>query len=217
MSPQRYDEHDVERYDRPRRRTRPRTKDRPSYDDAVPARVITVDRGRYTCMLEDGVLVTAMKSRPLGRKGVVVGDAVRLVGDVSGDEGSLARIVEVDQRHTVLRRTAAAADNGDTIRVGREVVLDVPRLALTIDDRPITLTATEFQLLAVMARQPGRVFTRSQLLDAVHGVAFESYERAIDAHVKNIRRKLETDPARPRYLLTVFGVGYRLAEQPTTG
>ena len=61
-----------------------------------------------------------------------------------------------------------------------------------------------------MARQPGRVFTRAQLLNSVHGVAFESYERAIDAHVKNIRRKLEPDPHSPRYLLTVFGVGYRL-------
>jgi ribosome biogenesis GTPase len=126
MSPQRYDEHDVERYDRPRRRTRPRTKDRPSYDDAVPARVITVDRGRYTCMLlEDGPLVTAMKSRPLGRKGVVVGDAVRLVGDVSGDEGSLARIVEVDQRHTVLRRTA---DDDDPVE--RVVVANADQLVV---------------------------------------------------------------------------------------
>ena len=74
------------------------------------------------------------------------------------------------------------------------------------------LTATEFALLAAMARQPGRVFTRSQLLDAIHGVAFESYERAIDAHVKNIRRKLEPAPRSPRYLLTVYGVGYRLAD-----
>ncbi|TME62818.1 MAG: winged helix-turn-helix domain-containing protein, partial [Chloroflexi bacterium] len=77
----------------------------------------------------------------------------------------------------------------------------------------IELTPTEFQLLATLAREPGRVFTRSQLLDAVHGIAFESYERAIDAHVKNIRRKLEPDPAHPRYLLTVYGVGYRFTEQ----
>jgi DNA-binding response OmpR family regulator len=63
-----------------------------------------------------------------------------------------------------------------------------------------------------MARQPGRVFTRSQLLDAIHGVAFESYERAIDAHVKNIRRKIEPTPSEPRYLLTVHGVGYRFAD-----
>jgi DNA-binding response OmpR family regulator len=74
------------------------------------------------------------------------------------------------------------------------------------------LTPTEFQLLATLARAPGRVFTRAQLLDAVHGVAFESYERAIDAHVKNIRRKLEPVPNEPRYLLTVYGVGYRFAD-----
>jgi DNA-binding response OmpR family regulator len=82
----------------------------------------------------------------------------------------------------------------------------------TLADRAVDLTPTEFQLLVTMAREPGRVFTRAQLLDAVHGVAFESYERAIDAHVKNIRHKLEPDPTRPRYLLTVYGVGYRFAE-----
>src|SRR6202022_4543625 len=74
------------------------------------------------------------------------------------------------------------------------------------------LTPTEFQLLAAMARQPGRVFSRAQLLNAVHGVAFESYERAIDAHIKNLRRKVEPDPHNPRHLLTVFGVGYRFAD-----
>ena len=114
----------------------------------------------------------------------------------------------------VLRRAdAAAAPDADAeIRVGDEVVLDVARLEATIAGRRVDLTPTEFQLLATLARQPGRVFTRSQLLDAVHGVAFESYERAIDAHVKNIRRKIEPDPRAPRYLLTVFGVGYRFAD-----
>jgi two-component system alkaline phosphatase synthesis response regulator PhoP len=92
------------------------------------------------------------------------------------------------------------------------LVLDVPRMRLEVDGRPIELTATEFALLAAMARQPGRVFTRSQLLDAIHGVAFESYERAIDAHVRNIRRKIEAEPHEPRHLLTVYGVGYRLAD-----
>jgi DNA-binding response OmpR family regulator len=76
----------------------------------------------------------------------------------------------------------------------------------------VTLTGTEFQLLTALARQPGRVFTRSQLLDAIHGVAFEPYERAIDAHVKNIRRKIEPNARAPRYLLTVYGVGYRLTD-----
>jgi ribosome biogenesis GTPase len=109
VAPPRYDEYDHERFDRPKRRTRPRTKDRPSYEDAVEAAVVTVDRGRFTCLV-DGRVVTAMKSRPLGRKGVVVGDRVRLVGDVSGDEGALARIVSVDDRRTVLRRTADDQD-----------------------------------------------------------------------------------------------------------
>jgi DNA-binding response OmpR family regulator len=110
----------------------------------------------------------------------------------------------------VLRRQAS--DSSDELLRAGDLVLDLPRLRATVGDRVVPLTATEFQLLSTMARQPGRVFTRSQLLDAIHGVAFESYERAIDAHVKNIRRKLETDPRSPRYLLTVYGVGYRLTD-----
>ena len=74
------------------------------------------------------------------------------------------------------------------------------RCASTAGDRRVELTATEFALLAAMAAQPGRVFTRAQLLDAIHGEAFEAYERAIDAHIKNIRRKLEPDPRAPRYV-----------------
>ena len=112
----------------------------------------------------------------------------------------------------VLRRTGLARAGGEeTIRV-LDVEVDVPRMRVAIAGRPIDLTPTEFELVATMARQPGRVFTRSQLLDAVHGVAFESYERAIDAHVKNIRKKIEPRGRRPRYLLTVHGVGYRFAD-----
>ena len=110
----------------------------------------------------------------------------------------------------VLRRNAGAGER-EQLRAG-DLLLDVPRMRVLRADEPIDLTATEFALLAALARQPGRVFTRSQLLDAIHGVAFEAYERAIDAHVKNIRRKLEPDPRTPRYLLTVYGVGYRLAD-----
>jgi DNA-binding response OmpR family regulator len=111
----------------------------------------------------------------------------------------------------VLRRTERPRSDAEVIRAG-DLTLDMPRMRVTVADRAIELTPTEFQLVATLAREPGRVFTRAQLLDAVHGVAFESYERAIDAHVKNIRHKLESDPARPRYLLTVYGVGYRFAE-----
>ncbi|HYM51455.1 MAG TPA: response regulator transcription factor [Candidatus Limnocylindrales bacterium] len=112
----------------------------------------------------------------------------------------------------VLRRTQAAAAAGTVIRVGDDVVLDIPAMKLAVAGRDIPLTPTEFQLLTTLARQPGRVFSRAQLLDAVHGVAFDSYERAIDAHVKNLRRKIEPDPHNPRYLLTVFGAGYRFAD-----
>ncbi|HEX2627126.1 MAG TPA: response regulator transcription factor [Candidatus Limnocylindrales bacterium] len=111
----------------------------------------------------------------------------------------------------VLRRAERAAEPGDRVEVG-DLVLEVPRLRATVAGRAVDLTPTEFAILETMARAPGRVFTRSQLLDAVHGIAFESYERAIDAHVKNIRRKLEPEPGRPRYLLTVYGVGYRVAD-----
>jgi DNA-binding response OmpR family regulator len=111
----------------------------------------------------------------------------------------------------VLRRIERPAPASDIIRAS-DVTLDVPRMRVRAGERDVELTATEFQLLAALAREPGRVFTRSQLLDAVHGVAFESYERAIDAHVKNIRRKLESDPREPRYLQTVHGVGYRFRD-----
>ena len=113
----------------------------------------------------------------------------------------------------VLRRAQAAAAPAESAQVG-DLAIDVPRMAVSVAGRAVDLTATEFQILLVMARQPGRVFTRAQLLDAVRGEAFDAYERAIDAHIKNIRRKLEPDPATPRYVLTVFGVGYRVAERP---
>jgi two-component system alkaline phosphatase synthesis response regulator PhoP len=111
----------------------------------------------------------------------------------------------------VLRRADRPVGAGDVIRVA-DLELDVPRMRTEVAGRSIDLTPTEFTLLATLARQPGRIFTRSQLLDALHGIAFESYERAIDSHIKNLRRKLEPDPRRPRYVLTVYGVGYRLAD-----
>ena len=117
----------------------------------------------------------------------------------------------VARARAVLRRTENAVGDDEIIRAA-DLTLDVPRLRATLGPRMIDLTPTEFQIVAALARQPGRIFTRSQLLDAVRGVAFESYERAIDAHIKNIRRKLEPDPHAPRYVLTVYGVGYKFTE-----
>jgi len=111
----------------------------------------------------------------------------------------------------VLRRTRAAERGAEILRAA-DVEIDSGKMRVTVAGSPVELTPTEFQLLSTLVAEPGRVFTRGQLLDAVHGVAIESYERAIDAHVKNIRRKIEPQPGSPRYLLTVHGVGYRFAD-----
>jgi two-component system, OmpR family, alkaline phosphatase synthesis response regulator PhoP len=112
----------------------------------------------------------------------------------------------------VFRRTDLGPGRADVIRAAH-VTLDVPRMQARVDDRLVELTSTEFELLATLMRQPGRVFTRGQLLDAIRGEEVESFERAIDAHVKNVRKKIEVDPAHPRYVLTVYGVGYKFTDQ----
>jgi len=114
----------------------------------------------------------------------------------------------------VLRRAENAGSPAEVIR-SADLTLDLPRMQASLGSAalPVELTPSEFQLLATLARQPGRVFTRAQLLEAVAGVAFESYERAIDTHVKNIRRKIEPNTREPRYLLTVYGVGYKFADR----
>ena len=130
-----YDESDVRI--RPNRRgSRPRTKDRPAHEDAIPGFVTGVDRGRYTLIVHDGVerVVHAMKARELGRKSVVIGDEVALVGDTSGGPDSLARIVRVEPRRTVLRRTA-----DDTDPVERIIVANAEQLVIVtalIDPAP---------------------------------------------------------------------------------
>jgi len=98
-----------------------------------------------------------------------------------------------------------------TITVG-DLTLDLGRREARVGGRPVPLTAVQFDLLTVLAQHPGQVFTRMQLLDAVQGEAFEGYERTVDAHIKNLRRALGDDPRDPRYIVTVRGVGYKLAE-----
>jgi DNA-binding response OmpR family regulator len=90
------------------------------------------------------------------------------------------------------------------------MVLDTGGHQATLDGRILDLTPTEFELLAVLLQNPGRVFTRLELLDRVQGDAYEGYERTIDAHIKNLRAKLGDDPRRPRFIQTVFGIGYKL-------
>jgi len=138
----RTDEHAA--FERPRRRTRPRTKDRPDYSRAALGMVVTVDRGRYRTLIE-GREVTATKARQLGRTGVIVGDRVRVVGDISGDEGTLGRIVAVDDRETVLRRTA---DDDDPY------------------ERPIVANADQLVLVTALADPPPRTGMIDRILVA---------------------------------------------------
>jgi DNA-binding response OmpR family regulator len=111
----------------------------------------------------------------------------------------------------VLRRVDAPPPPDARITAG-DLELDLARRRVTAGGRVANLTPTEFELLATLAREPGRVWTRSQLLDAVHGFSLETYERAIDGHIRNLRRKLEPESSSPRYVRTIHGVGYALAE-----
>lgn len=110
----------------------------------------------------------------------------------------------------VLRRTGDSA-SAKVLQIG-DLRLDKARLTAMRGRERIDLTATEFELLATLAAHPGRLFTRAQLLDAIRGTGTEPFDRAVDAHVKNIRRKIEPDPRAPRYVLTVYGVGYKAAD-----
>ncbi|MDJ0497999.1 MAG: response regulator transcription factor [Acidimicrobiia bacterium] len=111
----------------------------------------------------------------------------------------------------VLRRADATLGGGEVVRAG-PLTVDIPKRRVSVDGSDVSLTASEFDILLMLARQPGRIYTRAQLLDAVRGVSFESYERAVDAHIKNIRRKIESDPKHPELVLTVYGVGYKFTD-----
>jgi len=112
---------------------------------------------------------------------------------------------------SVLRRVDAGGSGGDVLHRG-DLVIDNARMHVARDGTAIDLTPTEFQLLAALARKPGRILTRAQLLDVVRGADVDAFDRAIDTHIKNIRRKIEPDSRRPRYILTVYGMGYKFAE-----
>jgi two-component system alkaline phosphatase synthesis response regulator PhoP len=112
----------------------------------------------------------------------------------------------------VLRRSSGEREQAPQPIVSGDVKIDLERRLVTVSGLTVELTPTEFDLLVVLARHPGRVFTRLELLDRVQGYAFEGYERTVDAHIKNLRQKIEPDPKEPRYVLTVYGVGYRFEE-----
>jgi two-component system alkaline phosphatase synthesis response regulator PhoP len=111
----------------------------------------------------------------------------------------------------VLRRAKRDGSPSGILRIG-DLAVDLTNRSVSVGGQPVSLTPTEFDLLAVLARNPGRPFTRAQLMDLIYDVAYVGYDRAIDSHIKNLRRKIEPDPREPRYVLTVYGVGYKMAE-----
>ena len=117
----------------------------------------------------------------------------------------------VSRVRAVLRRVQPEPTAVEVLRAG-DLVLDRNEHSLTVVGQLADLTPTEFDLLATLMAHPGRAFSRMELLERVQGEAFAAYERTIDAHVKNLRAKIEPDPSTPRYVLTVFGVGYKFAK-----
>ncbi|MGB9640894.1 MAG: response regulator [Anaerolineales bacterium] len=115
-------------------------------------------------------------------------------------------------RVRALLRRATPLSPSEYIRV-QDIEIDLEAHQVTRQGNPIELTPTEFSLLVAMASNPGRVFSRLQLLESVQGIAYEGYERTIDTHIKNLRAKIEPDPKNPRYIETVFGVGYRFVKE----
>jgi two-component system alkaline phosphatase synthesis response regulator PhoP len=145
-----------------------------------------------------------------------VDEADRLIGLELGADDYVTKPFSprelVARVRAVLRRSGGEREPAPApIAVG-DVFVDLERRQATVAGKAVELTPTEFDLLVVLARHPGRVFTRLELLDRVQGYAYEGYERTVDAHVKNLRQKIEPDPKEPRYILTVYGVGYRFSE-----
>lgn len=146
-----------------------------------------------------------------------VEEADRLIGLELGADDYVVKPFSprevVARVRTVLRRTQPrSALPADRVLAVGDLRLDVAKHVLTLGQRSVELTASEFEILRVLMSAPGRVFSRTQLVEATQGQAYAGYERTIDTHVKNLRRKLESDPRRPVYLLTVHGVGYKLRE-----
>ncbi|HNT55836.1 MAG TPA: response regulator transcription factor [Anaerolineaceae bacterium] len=152
-------------------------------------------------------------------------EADRLIGLELGADDYIVKPFSPREVVARVRAVLRRSDRGDASAAQSKIMrianieIDLAAHLVQRDGQPVDLTPTEFNLLSALAAQPGRVFSRLQLLEAAQGVAYEGYERSIDAHIKNLRAKLEVEPRNPRYIETVFGVGYRFrkTDEPGSG
>lgn len=158
----------------------------------------------------------SMRSLPIIMLTARVEETDRLIGLELGADDYITKPFSprevVARVRAVLRRTEQAAESAALLHVG-ELVIDLQRRSVRRNGTLIDLTATEFDLLAVLVREPGRPFTRTQLLELAYDVAYAGFDRTVDAHIKNLRRKIEPDPRHPRYILTIYGVGYKFTDE----
>ena len=176
-------------------------------------------RSKLDCKGDGVVVLSVVEGSPAETAGLEEGDVIQKIDDVdkivgleTGADDYLTKPFSprelVARVRAVLRRTSSAPEATDILRAG-DLVLDVDSRSLKHQGSLVDLTPMEFDLLTILMRNPGRAYSRLDLLERTQGYAYDGYERTVDVHIKNLRKKIKRDPSEPEYILTVFGIGYR--------